>query len=115
MERYVGLDVHSKQCVYVCQEADGAIVGRGRFATTSDGLAAMARELMLRKGTKVALETGCQANWVAGELGSLGLEAVVIEAGEVRAKARRLGQKTDERDAFELCDGRCRGGVILCA
>jgi len=109
MERYVGLDVHSKQSVYVCQDRDGAVVGRGRFATTTDGLATMARELMLTKGTKVALETGCQANWVAGELGTLGLEALVIEAGEVRAKARRVGQKTDERDAFELCDGLRRG------
>jgi hypothetical protein len=34
---------------------------------------------------------------------------VVIDAREVRVKARRIGQKSDRRDAFEVCDGLRRG------
>jgi transposase len=38
---------------------------------------------------------------------------VVIEAREVRQKARRLNQKSDRRDAFEICDGLRRGVYTL--
>jgi transposase len=37
------------------------------------------------------------------------MDPVVIDAREVRAKARRRGQKTDGRDAFEIADGVRRG------
>jgi len=38
-----------------------------------------------------------------------GIAPVVIDAREVRRKARRTRQKTDSRDAFEICDGLRRG------
>ena len=38
-------------------------------------------------------------------LTELGLKPRVVDATEVRRKARRRGQKTDRRDAFELCEG----------
>ena len=33
------------------------------------------------------------------------MNPIVIDAKEVRSKARRVGQKSDKRDAFEICDG----------
>jgi transposase len=46
---------------------------------------------------------------VAGALAELGLAPWVVDAREARAKARRVGQKSDRRDAFELADGLRRG------
>lgn len=57
----------------------------------------------------MALETGTVAFYVARELARLGLKPVVIDAHEVRVKAHRPGQKSDRRDAFELCEGLRRG------
>jgi transposase len=45
------------------------------------------------------------ARYVASELRGLGFEPVVIDAHEVRLKAHRPRQKSDRRDAFEICDG----------
>jgi transposase len=58
--------------------------------------------------TPVALETGTVAFLVARELTALGCTPSVIDAREVRLKAPRPTQKSDRRDACELCDGlRC--------
>jgi len=43
--------------------------------------------------------------YVARALSALDLKPVVIDAHEVRVKARRPAQKSDRCDAFELCDG----------
>jgi transposase len=48
------------------------------------------------------------AFFVAREL-TLGCARSVIDAREVRLKAHRPTQKSDRRDAFELCDGLRRG------
>src|SRR5207249_3184524 len=60
-------------------------------------------------GTQVALETGTVAFFVARQLSRLGLDAVVVDAHEVRLKAHRPNQKSDGRDALELCEGLRRG------
>ncbi|MBI2839358.1 MAG: transposase [Acidobacteria bacterium] len=49
------------------------------------------------------------AAFVAKILNRLGLDPVVINAAEVRAKARRPNRKSDSRDAIEICDGLRRG------
>ncbi len=105
MTQYMGLDVHCKQTTYVIQSAGGEVVAQGECDTTPEALAAVVRDHGLGRGARVGLETGSQAFWVSGVLSALDLEAQVIDAGEVRAKARRRGQKTDRRDAFEICDG----------
>jgi transposase len=46
---------------------------------------------------------------VARWLVRLGLEPVVVDAREVRLKAHRPNQKSDRRDAVELCEGLRRG------
>lgn len=106
---YIGLDIHSKSTTYVAQDEDGQILGRGTIETTGEGLGEMARELGAPRGTQVGLETGGMAAFVAKVLYKLELDPVVIDAAEVRAKARRPKQKSDRRDAFEICDGLRRG------
>ena len=105
MTRYVGLDAHSKSCVYVIQDEHGKIVGEGSVPTSSIGLRTMRERYQLPPGTVVALESGTMAFFVARRLTRLGLVPRVINANEVRAKALRPNQKSDRRDAIELCEG----------
>jgi transposase len=105
MERYVGLDAHCKNCVYVIQDESGKIVGEGRVPTSSEGLLVMRARHELPAGTRVALESGTMAFFVARRLTRLGLNPMVVDASEVRRKALRPNQKSDRRDAIELCEG----------
>jgi len=57
----------------------------------------------------VALETGTVALFVARELTALGYEPRGVDAREVRLKAHWPTQKSDRRDALEICDGVRRG------
>lgn len=107
--RYVGLDAHSKSCVYVIQDEQGAPAGEGHVPTTLAGLHLLLERHQLPAGTRVALESGTVAFFVARQLAALGLDPVVIDAHEVRAKAVRPNQKSDRRDALELCEGLRRG------
>jgi len=109
MARYVGLDAHSKSSVYVIQDENGKHVGEGSVPTTLEGLQRMGARYELADGTRVALESGTMAFFVARRLKQLGLDPVVIDAHEVRAKALRPNQKSDRRDALELCEGLRRG------
>lgn len=113
MQRYVGLDVHSKNSVFVIQDHGGRIVGEGKVLTDREGLQQMRDQFELAPGTQVALESGTVAFFVADCLNELGLRPVVIDAREVRVKASRPLQKSDRRDARELCEGLRRG--IYCS
>ena len=62
---YVGLDVHSRESVFVVENAAGAIVARGSVPTTVNGLR---DSCGLPATTGVALETGTSALFVAREL-----------------------------------------------
>lgn len=108
-EYYVGLDVHTRESAFVVQRADGTVLGRGRVATDRPGFAGLRTRYALPAATPVALETGTVAFFAARLLAALELEPIVIDAHEVRVKARRPNQKSDSRDAFELCDGIRRG------
>lgn len=109
MTRYVGLDAHSKRCVYVIQDEQGQVVGEGGVPTTIEGLQSLRTRYELPEGTRVALESGTMAFFVARRLSQLGLDPLVVDAHEVRAKALRPNQKSDRRDALELCEGLRRG------
>ena len=106
---YVGLDVHSKQSVFEIQDGTGKVVAQGEVPTTPGGLKSLRDRHRLPKGTAVALESGTTAFFVARQLSSLGLRPVVVDAREVRLKAHRPAQKSDRRDAHELCEGLRRG------
>jgi transposase len=105
MKIYVGLDVHSKQTSYCVQTARGRIVRQGSVETSEQAIAKLLEKIGAAPGTPVALETGTQAKWLARLLSALGMQPAVIDAGEVRSKSTRRGQKSDTRDAFEICDG----------
>jgi transposase len=102
---YVGLDVHSKMTEFVIESSDGTVASRGQVPTTSAGLLSLVTENALEAGTRVALETGTMARYVCTQLQRLALQPVVIDAHEVRLKAYRPRQKSDRRDAFEICEG----------
>ena len=105
----VGLDGHSKRCEYLIQDERGQRRGGGSVPTTTAGLLLMRERHELPPGTRVALESGTMAFFLARQLTQLGLEPVVIDAHEVRSKALRPNQKSDRRDALELCEGLRRG------
>jgi transposase len=77
--------------------------------THREGLQEMVVRHNLPPGTKVCLECGAQAGMVCDALEEVEMVPVVVDAAEVRKKARRRGQKTDRRDAFEITDGLRRG------
>jgi transposase len=105
MARHVGLDAHSKNSVFMIQDENGKQIGEGSVPTSYEGLLRMRSRYELPAGTRVALESGTMAFFVARRLVELGLDPVVISAQEVRAKATRPNQKSDRRDAIELCEG----------
>jgi transposase len=109
MKMYIGLDVHCKETVYVAQDEAGQVTAQGKVLSTAEGFGELVETVDAPEGTKIGLETGTQAMWVARLLSGLGMKPVVIDAREVRQKARRIGQKCDRRDAFEICDGLRRG------
>jgi len=109
MGAYVGMDVHSKECVFVAQDEEGRKLVEGRVETNAEGFELLRSRYGLPEGTKVAIETGTEAFYVARHLARLGFEPVVVDAHEVRQKASRPNQKSDRRDAIELCEG-VRGG-----
>jgi transposase len=109
MKLYIGLDVDCKETVYVSQDEYGNVVGQGSVTTSPEGFAKMLDSLGAAPRTEIALETGALVPWVCSLLTGLKMTPVVIEAREVRQKARRLNQKSDRRDAFEICDGLRRG------
>ena len=105
---YVGLDVHSRESAFVVQRWDGTVVGKGRVPTNHAGFSDLCAQFALPPDTPVALETGTVSFFAARLLAAITLRPVVIDAHEVRAKAHRPNQKSDSRDAFELCEGiRC--------
>jgi len=105
MKIYVGLDVHSKQTSYCVQTVRGRILHQGSVETTAEAFSNLLEKIGATAGTPIALETGAQAKWLARLLSALGMKPAVIDAGEVRKKTTRRGQKSDKRDAFEICDG----------
>lgn len=108
-EYYCGLDVHSQQSVFVIQDATGRVIAQDAMATSRAAFAQWRATYGLPPGTPVALETGTVAFFVARQLAAIDLTPVVVDAHEVRLKAHRPRQKSDRRDAAELCEGLRRG------
>ncbi len=106
---YVGLDVHSKDCVYAVQDERGTLIGEGSVSTAPEGLLLLRERFALPAGTTVGLETGTVAFYVARLLHRIGLSPLVVDAYEVRRMAHRPNQKSDRRDAREICDGVRKG------
>jgi transposase len=106
---YVGLDVHSKNSAFAIEDEGGKVIAQGEVPTTPDGFSRLQATHHLSPRTQAALETGTVAFFVARQLSRLGLDPIVVDAHEVGLKAHRPNQKSDARDALELCEGLCRG------
>ena len=76
MEMYVGLDVHSKQSVFVIEDENGKVVARGEVPTSREGMERLRTEHALPAGTAVGLETGTVSFFVARELSRVGLRPI---------------------------------------
>lgn len=111
MTIYLGLDVHSKATFVFAQDALGNQLFCGEIPTSAAAFADLKDRLSIPDGAAVeaALESGAMAQFVGGILDAIGIKPIVLSAREVRQKARRSHQKSDSRDAFELCDGWRRG------
>jgi transposase len=103
------VDVHSKASVFVIQDGHGQVMAQGEVPTTPEGCRRWHEAQRLPAATPVALESGPVAFFVARALTALDLGPSGVEAREVRLKAHRPTQKSDRRDAVELCDGLRRG------
>ena len=80
---YVGLDVHSRESVFVVENEAGVIVARGSVPTTVNGLKHLRDSCSLPATTGITLETGTSAFFVARELARLELKPVVIDQNEL--------------------------------
>lgn len=109
MKYYLGLDVHSKKTSYCYQDETGKVLGQGSILSNPSSFQNLKEQYAIPDETVAGLESGTQAVWTVKTLYDIGLKPVVIHAFEVRRKARRQRQKTDKRDAFDICDGIRRG------
>jgi transposase len=109
MTVYIGMDVHCKQTVFVAQSESGQVIAQGVCPTVEKSLIDAVAQNGSAGSVVIGMESGTQARFVSRALVQAGYKAFVIDAREVRAKARRRRQKTDARDAFEICDGLRRG------
>jgi transposase len=109
MAIYIGLDVHSKMTTYVIMDETGKVRGKGEIPTDAESIQDLFTVCEIPEETKVGLESGTQSTWMSRLLRGLNMEPIVINAHEVHAKARSKKQKSDTRDAHEICDGIRRG------
>jgi transposase len=106
---YIGMDIHHKKTMYVIMDEPGNVIDRGSINTNRDEYAGMLARNKVPQDTKVGFESGEKMYWATTVLIEVGMTPIAINAHEVRAKARRPNQKSDHRDAFEICDGLRRG------
>jgi hypothetical protein len=106
---FVGIGAHSKESVYVMQDAAGNVLATRVGTHDRFGVAAVVGATQASTRHPRGVGDREVAFFVARQLAELGLRPMVVDAHEVRLKAHRPRQKSDVRDAFELCEGLLRG------
>lgn len=109
---FAGLDVHSKKTFWCIQNAQGDIVAETDCDTSPEAILGILRQFNLPPATHIGLESGSQMRWVCHTLTHAAMIPDVLSPQEVRAKAYRRGQKSDRRDAFDICDGLRRDQFV---
>lgn len=109
MTMYIGMDIHSKRSTYFAQDDRGGKIAAGEIETSQEGMEEMKRRVGGDHDVLVGLESGNMARYVVTAIHAIGWTPMVVDAREVRMKARRINQKSDQRDAWEICDGVRRG------
>ncbi len=103
MDRYIGIDVHSKSCTFAVMSAAGKRVQEARVETNGQFL----REFVQGTGGRkhVCIEEGAYADWLYELLDPIVHEMVVVLPG------KSSGCKNDSVDAWKLADDLRRGNM----
>jgi transposase len=94
----IGIDVGDMHSHFCRLDADGEIVNRGRFASTT---AALEKEFGKITPARIALETGAHCHWMSETLRQSGHEVIVADARELKSISGSH-RKNDPRDAEQL-------------
>jgi transposase len=97
--RYLGIDVHSKVCVWCLLNAQGEIVEQGSTETTIPALQALVARLGKDDELLAGQEVGAMAYLVHDALKEAGVRLLSFNAAHLRMIAASR-TKTDRRDAY---------------
>jgi transposase len=103
MERYIGLDVHAASTTFAVLSGTGKRLGKHVVETNGQALAPRLKTIPGKR--HVCLEEGTQSAWLYEILSPHAEEVIVVMVPESR------GQKSDEKDAFELAE-QLRTGAL---
>jgi transposase len=97
--RYLGMDVHAKSTVWCLVDAQGAVTGEGRIATTPLALAGLVRGLGKEEELLAGQEVGTLTYLVYDAVTAAGTTLLSFNAQQLRSIAASR-KKTDRRDAY---------------
>jgi transposase len=100
-QHYVGLDVSLEMTSVCVLDEAGAIVWRGKVASTPEALAPVIRA-RAPQVARIGLETGPLCTWHWHALRALGLPVVCLDARHAKAALSVQLNKTDANDAYGL-------------
>lgn len=102
----VGIDIGDRTCQDCVLNAEGEVVERKSFATTSGALRNRYERLRTMGVVRVALEVGSHSPWISRLLNEVGFEVYVANAHKVQLISR--SQKKTDRGDSELLARLCR-------
>jgi transposase len=94
----IGLDIGDRFTHFCILDAEGSVVGEGRFRSTPDALKEQFEGVPM---CRVVLEVGTHSRWMSSILEELGHEVIVANARKVRL-IKESDNKTDKMDARTL-------------
>ena len=100
-QHYAGLDVSLDDTSVCVLDANGAMVWRGKCASTPEAI----RDALRRHApalVRVGLETGLLSNWLTHSLRRMRLPVVCLDARHAKAVLKMQVNKTDAYDAYGL-------------
>jgi len=98
---YVGLDVSLETTSVCVLDETGAVVWRGKVASTPEAIAAAVRA-RAPEVERIGLETGPLCTWHWHALRQAGLPVVCLDARHAKAALSMQLNKTDANDAYGL-------------
>ena len=100
-QHYVGLDVSLEMTSVCVLDEAGAVVWRGKVASTPEAIAT-AISARAPQAARIGLETGPLCTWHWHSLRALGLPVVCLDARHAKAALSLQLNKTDANDAYGL-------------
>jgi transposase len=109
--RTIGLDLGDRYSYFCVLDANGAVAGEGRVATTPG---ALKRQFGGRRGDLIAIEVGGLSPWVSRVLREVGHEVLVANSRKLRLIYENR-HKSDRVDAYYLARVARMEPELLCA